>query len=83
MLWISNEGLYMLVIFLGINVFLYILKDVILFFLVLIMKIKIILNILEVLMFNFWKRLIFQVCNLDLFGMEILLKFVVVFLVII
>lgn len=59
MLWISNEGLYMLVIFLGINVFLYILKDVILFFLVLIMKIKIILNILEVLMFNFWKRLIF------------------------
>ncbi len=78
MLRISNEGSYMLATFLGINVLSYILKDAILLSLVSTMKIKIILNILEVLMLNLRKRLTSQACNLDSFGMEILSKPVVV-----
>lgn len=74
MLRISNEGSYMLATFLGINVLSYILKDAILLSLVSTMKIKIILNILEVLMLNLRKRLTSQACNLDSFGMEILSK---------
>ena len=68
----------MLATFLGINVLSYILKDAILLSLVSTMKIKIILNILEVLMLNLRKRLTSQACNLDSFGMEILSKPVVV-----
>ncbi len=60
MLRISNEGSYMLATFLGINVLSYILKDAILLSLVSTMKIKIILNILEVLMLNLRKRLTSQ-----------------------
>ena len=70
--------IYMLATFLGINVLSYILKDAILLSLVSTMKIKIILNILEVLMLNLRKRLTSQACNLDSFGMEILSKPVVV-----
>lgn len=73
----KQRGSYMLATFLGINV-LHILKDAILLSLVSTMKIKIILNILEVLMLNLRKRLTSQACNLDSFGMEILSKPVVV-----
>ena len=68
----------MLATFLGMNVLSYKLKDAILLSLVSTMKIKIILNILEVLMLNLRKRLTSQACNLDSFGMEILSKPVVV-----
>ncbi|VDZ07925.1 d-Galf:alpha-d-Glc beta-1,6-galactofuranosyltransferase [Escherichia coli] len=74
----KQRGSYMLATFLGINVLSYILKDAILLSLVSTMKIKIILNILEVLMLNLRKRLTSQACNLDSFGMEILSKPVVV-----
>lgn len=73
----KQRGSYMLATFLGINVLSYILKDAILLSLVSTMKIKIILNILEVLMLNLRKRLT-PACNLDSFGMEILSKPVVV-----
>ena len=68
----------MLATFLGMNVLSYKLKDAILLSLVSTMKIKILLNILEVLMLNLRKRLTSQACNLDSFGMEILSKPVVV-----
>lgn len=74
----KQRGSYMLATFLGINVLSYILKDAILLSLVSTMKIKIILNILEVLMLNLRKRLTSRACNLDSFGMEILSKPVVV-----
>lgn len=51
----KQRGSYMLATFLGINVLSYILKDAILLSLVSTMKIKIILNILEVLMLNLGK----------------------------
>lgn len=64
----KQRGSYMLATFLGINVLSYILKDAILLSLVSTMKIKIILNILEVLMLNLRKRLTSRACNLTHLG---------------